>query len=285
MPSRCQHPAPTSGPHTADEPRQQQTVVALLALLAEHLPVRRRTVHAGDVLHRNGQPFVWLQVVSVGVFKSVHHVADGRSQVVGLHGRGDWLGLDGMATGRHGSDALALDIGETWALHDMSLLRAGTLHPPLLAALHCAMSRDILRSQAALLALCSLPAAARVADFLLNWANGLAGQGQRSDHIRLRMTRADLGNLLGMTLESVSRALSGLERRALIGFAGVGRRDILIPDLQRLAAVVQAGRQSALRPAPPVAVPPQTSAPLRQSTGQGIERGRVMADGWALAAG
>lgn len=285
MPSFCPHLAPTTGPHAAAVPGQQQAVVALLAMLAAHLPVQRRTVHAGDVLHRNGQPFVWLQVVSVGLFKSVHHVADGRSQVVGLHGRGDWLGLDGMATGLHGSDALALDIGEIWSLHYTSLLRAGALHPPLLAALHSAMGRDILRGQAALLSLCSLPAAARVADFLLNWANSLAGQGQRSDHVRLRMTRADLGNLLGMTLESVSRALSGLERQAVIGFAGLGRRDILIPDLQRLAAVVLAGRQPAQRPAPSGAAPLHSSGPGRQSTGQGMDRGRVMANGWALVAG
>ena len=291
MPSPCLHFAPAR-PALAAAPGQPHAVEALLALLAAHLPVQRRTVHVGDVLHRMGQPFAWLQVVSVGLFKSVYCAADGRTQLVGLHGRGDWLGLDGMATGQHGSDALALDIGELWSLRYDSLLQAGALHPPLLAALHGAMSRDILRSQAAMLALCSLPAAARVADFLLNWANGLADHGQRTDHIRLRMTRADIGNHLGMTLESVSRALSGLERRAVIGFAGLGRRDILIPDLQVLAAVVLAGRLPALRPAAQLLAPPSAGAPLlssqpapaRQSTGQGIERGRVMA-GCALASG
>jgi CRP/FNR family transcriptional regulator len=54
------------------------------------------------------------------------------------------------------------------------------------------------------------------------------------------MTRAEIGNYLGMTLESVSRALSRLARAELIGFADGARREILIPDVSALAAFVGA---------------------------------------------
>ena len=53
------------------------------------------------------------------------------------------------------------------------------------------------------------------------------------------MTRAEIGNYLGMTLETVSRALSKLARDEVIEFAEKGRRDIRIPDVDALSAFVQ----------------------------------------------
>ena len=60
-----------------------------------------------------------------------------------------------------------------------------------------------------------------------------------SDQITLRMTRAEIGNFLGMKLETVSRALSRLARDGLICFSGSGRRDISIADVAVLDAFVQ----------------------------------------------
>ncbi|MEO6031407.1 MAG: helix-turn-helix domain-containing protein, partial [Burkholderiaceae bacterium] len=88
-------------------------------------------------------------------------------------------------------------------------------------------------------ALCTLPADARVADFLRYWAESLAQRGLRNDQITLRMTRAEIGNYLGMTLETVSRALSRLARGDLIRFSERGRRDIEIPEVAALAAYIQ----------------------------------------------
>jgi CRP/FNR family transcriptional regulator len=53
------------------------------------------------------------------------------------------------------------------------------------------------------------------------------------------MTRADIGNYLGLTLESVSRALSRLARNGVIEFNEKGRRDISIPNLTALSDFIQ----------------------------------------------
>ncbi len=58
------------------------------------------------------------------------------------------------------------------------------------------------------MSVCTLPADARVADFLRFIAESSAARGMRTDQITLRMTRAEIGNHLGLTLESASRALS-----------------------------------------------------------------------------
>ena len=85
----------------------------------------------------------------------------------------------------------------------------------------------------------TLPADARVADFLLQWAYSLAERGLRTDQINVHMTRADIGNYLGLTLESVSRALSRLARNGVIEFNEKGRRDISIPNLTALSDFIQ----------------------------------------------
>ena len=89
------------------------------------------------------------------------------------------------------------------------------------------------------MSVCTLPANARVADFLRFWAESLSKRGMRADQITLRMTRAEIGNYLGMTLETVSRALSRLARDKVIAFATKGGRDVHIPDIQALSAFVQ----------------------------------------------
>jgi CRP/FNR family transcriptional regulator, anaerobic regulatory protein len=221
------------------EARQEaKRLTEMLALVAERVPLQRRVLHAGDTIYRCGDPFTQLFLLNTGCCKLINSAADGRAQVVGLQFRGDWLGFDGIAGSRYRCDAVALDTGEIWALRYDQLLAACAAHPPLMALLHGEMSRVISRDRDSLMALTTLSADARVAEFLRLMADALAQRGLRTDQITLRMTRAEIGNYLGMTLESVSRALSRLVRQHLIGFADGARREISIPDVDALAAFV-----------------------------------------------
>jgi|UniRef100_UPI000D3B7C96 CRP/FNR family transcriptional regulator len=217
-----------------------------LKLLAQWLRPQRRVVHTGDTVYQAGERFGNLYILNSGFFKIVNLSADGREQVVGLKFRGDWLGFDGIADGHYACDAVAMDTGEIWVVAYDALLAACMAHTPLLQVLHAAMSREIAHDRDSLMSVCTLPADARVADFLRYWAESLAERGMRTDQITLRMTRAEIGNYLGMTLETVSRALSRLARDKVIGFAEKGRRDVQIPDVGALSAFVQ----RCLAPAP-----------------------------------
>jgi len=216
-----------------------ERVAATLKRIADDVAPQRRLVHAGDVIYQAGERFDCLYILNSGFFKIVSLSADGREQVVGLKFRGDWLGFDGIANGRYGCDAVAMDTGEVWSVRYDALLAVCARQPALLALLHEAMSREIGRDRDSLMSVCTLPADARVAEFLRSWADSLAKSGLRSDQITLRLTRAEIGNYLGMTLETVSRALSRLARDEVIEFAEKGRRDIRIPDVDALSAFVQ----------------------------------------------
>jgi CRP/FNR family transcriptional regulator len=216
-----------------------QRITDTLKLIDATLAPQRRTLRVGDPLYRAGDRFNNLYLLNSGFVKVVGLSADGREQVVGLKFRGDWLGFDGIANGRYGCDAVAMDIGEVWVIGYDALLAACGREPALLTVLHAAMSREIARDRDSLMSVCSLPADARVADFLRYWAESLSVRGLRTDQITLRMTRAEIGNYLGMTLETVSRALSRLARSKVIEFAEKGRREISIPEVGALGDFVQ----------------------------------------------
>jgi CRP/FNR family transcriptional regulator, anaerobic regulatory protein len=223
-----------------------QEIADVLRLIQEQLQPQRRIVRAGETIYQAGERFGNLYVLNSGLFKLINLSPDGREQVVALKFRGDWLGFDGIAAGQYACDAVAMDTGEVWVLRYDAVLAACALRPALLRVLHEAMSREIGRDRDSLMSVCSLPADARVADFLRYWAESLAKRGLRTDQITLRMTRAEIGNYLGMTLETVSRSLSRLARHQLIRFTEKGRRDVHIPDVMALVSFVN----SAVAPAP-----------------------------------
>lgn len=210
-----------------------------LTMIQHSLAPQRQVVREGDVIYQAGQRFDCLYVLNSGCCKIVTLAGDGREQLVGMKFRGDWLGFDGIATGRYTCGTVAIDTGEIWVVRYQALLAACATQPLLLTLLHSAMSRDISQERDSLMSVCTLPADARVADFLRSWADSLSQRGLRTDQITLPLSRAEIGNYLGLTLETVSRALSKLARDKLIGFAERRRRDLQIPDVEALAAYVQ----------------------------------------------
>ena len=102
-----------------------------------------------------------------------------------------------------------------------------------------AVSAQLARNREATLAMGTLSADARVADFLLKWALSLHDRGMRTDEIDLHLSRAEMGSYLGVRLESVSRALSTLQRLGIILFQEKGRRIISIPSLEALRNFIQ----------------------------------------------
>ena len=226
-------------PQVDEQHAASRHIAKTLALIVATLPVQRRMVHAGESLYRAGEHFASLHILNSGFVKIVNTAPDGREQVVGLKFRGDWLGFDGIAGGAYTCDAVAMDIGEVWVVRYEALLSACIGQRALMNVLHEAMSREIARDRDSMMSLCTLPADARVAEFLHYWVDSLARRGLRTDRIALRMTRAEIGNYLGMTLETVSRALSRLARDEVIGFASKGRREVSVPSAAALSAFVQ----------------------------------------------
>ena len=225
-----------------------QRIVATLRLLQDTVPLTRQIVRAGDTLYRNGDRISCLYFVNSGVFKVTTATDDGRERMCAVHFRGDWLGLSAMGNGRYGCEAVAMDTGEAWAIRREDLMTACMRSAELLTLVHQAMGREIARAREAMMTL-ALPADARVAGFLREWINSMDERGLRTDQIRLPISRAEIGSLLGMKIETVSRAFTRLERAELIRFNECGRRDLQVPHPDALKHYVEQSTERAACPA------------------------------------
>jgi CRP/FNR family transcriptional regulator, anaerobic regulatory protein len=193
-----------------------------------------RLVKRGEALYRTNDEFQSVYVVRAGSFKTVVMHRDGREQVTGFHFAGEMLGLDGMHSERHTSYAIAIEDSSVciipYVLLEALCAESKTLQQHVLRT----MSGEIVRESSVMMLLGTMTAEERVATFLLNLSSRMKARGYSPAEFNLRMTREELGNYLGMKLETVSRMFSKFQRDGLVETRG---KQIRIVDLEALARV------------------------------------------------
>lgn len=101
--------------------------------------------------------------------------------------------------------------------------------------LHRVCLLETVHEQRVKLLLGSMRAEERVAAFLLNLSERLTALGYSPSDLALRMTREEVGTMLGMKLETVARTLSKFQKDALIEIEG---EHVRIVSIEGLRAVV-----------------------------------------------
>lgn len=210
----------------------------------EELVATRKRIKRGDSLFRAGDHFESLYAVRLGFLKSTVVSADGREQVTGFHMAGEVLGLESVGSDNCGSDAIALEDSEVVEIPFAELDALACREPALQRELFRLLAGEIQRERSLMLLLGSMRAEERLAAFLLNLSKRLAARGWSATHFILRMTREEIGSLLGLKLETVSRILSRFQAEGLIS---VRNRDVSILELCALKAVI--GRADSRREA------------------------------------
>ena len=195
----------------------------------------RRRIRRGEHLYRAGDPFTALYGFRSGFFKSYVDTPDGAVQVTGFPMAGEIVGLDGIGAGVHTGSLVTLDDGEVCMIPYAQLQDIASRSPAFAHQVHRMMSREIVREQAQVALLGNMRADARLAAFLLELSQKFAARGYSATEFHLRMTRDDIGSYLGVTLETISRALSRLQEQGLIK---AKLRSITIADVQRLRSLV-----------------------------------------------
>lgn len=201
---------------------------------------RRRKVPKDGTLYRVGDSFTNLYAIRLGHFKTFHINQDGDQQITGFQMAGELLGMDAISTERHQCHAIALEDSEVCEVPFARLQDLFGEIPTLLRHFHRMMSQEITREQSVMLLLGSMRAEQRFAAFLMNLSSRYATRGYSSTQFQLRMGREEIGNYLGLTIESISRLLSKFKKQGLLK---VSNRDLEIVDLTALKAVA-AGTQS-----------------------------------------
>jgi len=155
-------------------------------------------------IYGEGEPADYLYKVVTGVVRTYKVLADGRRQVGGFYLRGDIFGLETGAEHAFSAEAIS-ECRVLVAKHSTLIARAKTDHE-VAFQLWMLTGRELRRLQDHVLLLIK-NAPERVAAFLLT----LAERSSTGNSIELAMSRQDIADHLGLTIETVSRTLSYLE--------------------------------------------------------------------------
>jgi CRP/FNR family transcriptional regulator len=225
--------------HTIEEAEQTRLSEASTSV---RLPARSAVFREGDL--------------AAAVFTLVDGAAtllrlrpDGRQQIIGFRFAGDLIGY--TSRDRYPCDAELTTEATVCRFSRTVLERMSLQCAPLSHRLLELCAEELAGAQDQLDAMAHRSAGGRVACFLLM----LHGAGRRDltapNELALPMSRAAIGDFLGLTIESVSRVFASLRRAGLVQEPGKGR--LLLTDIAALQAIGNADGSPMLRSAPAAA--------------------------------
>ncbi len=183
----------------------------------------------GAEVFGEAEPAEYIYQVIDGAIRSYKLLSDGRRQIGAFHLVGDVFGLENGGVHRFTAEAIV----------DTTVRLAKRVSLAHVAESDATVARDLLNMTATnlrhaedhMLLLGRKTSLERVAAFLLEMDLRLTAAGVMA----LPMCRRDIADYLGLTLETVSRALSTLHDQGILGFLGQSQRQIVLLDRPKLA--------------------------------------------------
>lgn len=211
---------------------------------------RHHRIMRGEILYHVNDPFKNLYAIRFGHFKTYQINANAEQKITGFQMAGELLGMDAISAERHHCNAVALEDAEVCEIPFARLEELFSHVPVLLHHFHQIMSQEITREQNAMLLLGNMRAEQRFSAFLINLSSRYAARGYSATNFQLRMSRDDIANYLGLTIESISRLLARFKK---LGLLTIDKREVQLLEPALL-------RKMAAGPAEGAALP--KSAPL-----------------------
>jgi len=189
------------------------------------------TLTHNETIYTEGDPATHTFTLRKGLIKLTKSLADGRTQIVRIIGHGELFGFDGLAGEDYNQTALALTDCEICKLPMKSLERIRVNNPSVDRAMMQSWIQSLRASENMLLDLGAKKAPERLASFLLKWCK----DKEPGQWIDLPMSRTEIAELLGLTVETVSRFLSDWKRK---GYIQDTRSTIQMTDAEGLKSAV-----------------------------------------------
>src|SRR6516225_6407245 len=187
------------------------------------------TYKKGTEIFGEKEPAEYVYQVKSGAVRSYKLLSDGRRQIGAFHLTGDIFGLENSQEHRFTTEAI---VDTTVRLIRQQSLEIVAQSDAMVARNLLSMTTNNLQhAEDHMLLLGRKTSLERVAAFLLEMDKRLTAAGVMA----LPMSRRDIADYLGLTLETVSRALSTLHDEGILGFLGQTQRQIILLDRPKLA--------------------------------------------------
>jgi CRP/FNR family transcriptional regulator len=181
---------------------------------------RGRPLKKGEFLFRQGDVFDSVFAVRSGALKTFSLSDSGEEQITGFHLPSELVGLSGMDTETYPVSAQALETTSVCEIPFDRLDELSILLPQLRRQLMRVMSREIRDDQQMMLLLSKKTADERIATFLVNLSARFRARGFSANQFRLAMSRNEIGNYLGLAVETVSRVFTRFQQNQLLEAEG-----------------------------------------------------------------
>jgi CRP/FNR family transcriptional regulator, anaerobic regulatory protein len=199
-----------------------------VAAIATRLRLRPRTV-----IYREGTPARWVFIIASGVVKSFRDLPSGKRRIAAFLFPEDIFGL--AENGHYLNTAQVVTDVRLYRLPLDDLARLFVRDGELQLQFLCKVTHALRQAQRQKIVLTRRDATGRVAMFL-SMLEGRAADGGVTSAISVPMSRSDMANYLGLSLETVSRATASLTRRHTIAF--VDRHTVRVVDRVRFDRLV-----------------------------------------------
>ncbi len=187
----------------------------------------------------------YVHIITEGVVRLHRTLADGRHMISGFAMPGDFLGLS--IDGTYANTADALGYVSTCRISRRAYSDLINSKPRLLHRLYAETTHELTQAHDQMMLLGRCNAVERTAIFLINLRNRWMRINGQSAYISLPMTRQDIGDFIGLTVETVSRTITKFAREKLIVVVPNGVRVLDYPGLEAVAAA--GSRTTSLSPA------------------------------------
>jgi len=177
---------------------------------------RRKPLQKGEYLFHNSDKFHSIYAVRSGSIKTYSESEQGDEQITGLYLPGELLGLDAIHNHQHPCSAIALETTSLCEIPFDILEDLGDSIPNLNQQLFRIMSKEIASDQTLLMLMAQKNAEERLAAFLVNLSCRLKQRNFSETEFYLSMSRKDIGNYLGLTIETISRTFSRFQNEGLL---------------------------------------------------------------------
>jgi CRP/FNR family transcriptional regulator len=187
----------------------------------------------GEALFWQGDAAAHVFEVVAGALRTVHVMSDGRRVITGFLFPGDVIGVSLRDRYLTTVEAIAPTQVRRIGRHrfEAAVDRCPDLRPQLIERL----GDEMTAAQEQVVLLARKTAEERVASFLRSLGRRSGGTLRPGQQVPLPMTRLDMADYLGLTIETVSRVMTRLAARGIIGPAG--RHEIAIHRPGALAAI------------------------------------------------
>ena len=185
-------------------------------------------------MFEDGQQFTSLYAVRSGAIKAYSVDQNGEEQVIGFYLPGELFGLDAIHNDAYVCSAKALETSAVCELPFAQVTELSAKIHNLQAHMYKTLSKEINTDQQFHRLLSKKTAEERISTFLQNLSERYQRRKLSPTSFRLPMSRTDIGNYLGLAVETVSRVFTRLQQNGILKVDG---KELQILDLGKLCDI------------------------------------------------